>query len=204
MIKFLSSNLFYGKIMTDSFEKFEIFLKSVDEDITKIFDYHKEYLFCKKGCSICCEIGDYPLSKLEFDYLMSGYEKLDDSVKTQIQKNIKKTKEENKEFYVCPFLINNACSVYKNRPFICRTFGVLTEDDNGNPKFPHCATKGLNFSQIYDKEKKHLSAELVEKNHFKNFPRIFRLHNNVIMGLPLAKQLNIDFGEIKRLIDFFK
>ena len=188
--------------MTKKFENFKLFLQSVDEDLKKIFDYQKEYLFCKKGCSLCCEQGDYPLSQIEFEYLMEYFIKLDDDTKTLINQNIKKIKEINEDLYSCPFLINHSCSVYSHRPFVCRTFGVLTEDAKGNPAFPSCATKGLNFSQIYDKEKKHLSADLVEKNHFKIFPKIFRLNNKVIMNLPRAKELDIKFGEAKRLIDF--
>lgn len=183
---------------------FEIFLKSIDSDIKKIFEHQQEYIFCKKGCSYCCEQGDYPLSEPEFEYLMQGYNKLDSNIKSQIQENIKKLKQENKNSYTCPFLIDRTCTVYKYRPFVCRTFGVLTEDSKGNPAFPFCSTKGLNYSQIYDSEKQHLSYELVEKNNFKNIPKFFRLNNKVIMNLPLAKQLNINFGQAKKLIDFFE
>ncbi len=188
--------------MGNKFENFEKFLASVDDDLRKIFQYQQEYIHCKQGCSYCCRQGDYPLSQLEFEYLMSGFEQLDDNLKAQIKSNIEETKNGNRDSYVCPFLINDSCSVYNYRPFVCRTFGVLTEDSKGNPAFPFCATKGLNYSAIYDEEKKHLSADLVEKKHFKIFPKIFRLNNKVVMSLPLAKQLNIDFGEAKKLVDF--
>ncbi len=188
--------------MTKTFENFEKFLKSVDEDLVKIFDYQKEYICCKKGCSVCCEDGDYPLSKLEFEYMQEEYKKLDETTKQQINKNIEKIKKEQKEFYICPYLIDHSCSIYSHRPFVCRTFGVLTEDAKGNPSYPKCASMGLNFSQIYDEEKKHLSAELVEKKGFKIFPKIFRLNNKVVMNLPYAKELGLEFGESKRLIDF--
>ena len=143
------------------------------------------------------------MSRLEFKYLMSGYEKLSDETKSIIQKNIEKAKKSDRENYICPFLIDEKCSIYQYRPIVCRAFGVLTEDAKGNPAFPFCATLGLNFSQIYDKEKKHLSAELVDKGRFKVFPRIFRLNNRVFMNLPLAKELNLDFGEDKKMIEFF-
>jgi Fe-S-cluster containining protein len=112
------------------------------------------------------------------------------------------TKASDRESYVCPFLIEDSCSVYKYRPLVCRAFGVLTEDSNGNPAYPFCTTLGLNFGAIYDEEKQHLSSDLVAQNGYKIFPKIFRLSNKVIMNLPLAKQLNIEFGEAKKMVDF--
>lgn len=183
-------------------ENYEKFLEVVDDDLRKIFDYQKEYLACKEGCAHCCKRGDFPMSELEFKYLMLGFEKLSEETKTIIKSNIAITKIGDRESYTCPFLINDSCSVYQHRPLVCRAFGVLTEDSKGNPSFPFCTTLGLNFGKIYDKEKQHLSSELVAKNGYKIFPKIFRLSNNVIMNLPLAKQLNIHFGEAKKMIDF--
>ena len=186
-------------------ENYEKFLKSIDGDLAKIFENQKEYICCKEGCSLCCERGDYPISALEYNYMMIGYDKLDSEIKSKIKENTNTLIKENKEsMYVCPFLIEKRCSIYENRPIVCRAFGVLTEDAKGNPTFPFCATLGLNYSQIYDKEKNHLSSELVEKNNMKVFPRIFRLSNKVVMNLPLAKQLNIDFGEFDTMINFLK
>lgn len=188
--------------MNNKFENYEKFLNVVDDDLKKIFQYQSEYIECKRGCSLCCKQGDYPLSSIEFDYLMSGFNLLDEDIKNLIRQNIEELKKCDKNSYICPFLINDCCSVYNYRPFVCRAFGVLTEDSKGRPSFPFCTTKGLNFSKIYDEEKKHLSSDLVKKNNFKIFPKIFRLSNNVIMKLPLAKELNIEFGEAKRLVDF--
>ena len=184
------------------FENYEKFLEVLDDDLKKIFDYQKEYLCCKEGCSICCERGDYPLSQLEFNYLMDKFNKLDDKEKNQIKKNIEEVKKGDFESYKCPFLLEHRCSVYTNRPFVCRAFGVLTEDAKGRPCFPFCTTVGLNFSKIYDKEKKHLSTELYKQNNYKIFPKIFRLNSRVFMDLPLAKELNIEFGEVKKMIEF--
>ncbi len=184
-------------------ENYEKFLESVDSDLKKIFDYQREYLACKEGCAHCCKRGDYPMSELEFEYLMLGFEKLSEELKAKIKENIKIAKSSSRESYICPFLINDSCSVYQYRPFVCRAFGVLTEDSKGNPAYPFCTTLGLNFSGIYDAEKQQLSSELVAKKGYKIFPKIFRLSNNVIMQLPLAKQLNLDFGKAKIMVDFF-
>ena len=189
--------------MNTDFDNFEKFLASIDSDVKKIFDYQKEYIHCQKGCSLCCQKGDYPISEIEFNYLMQGFNRLEGTKKALIQKNINKLKEADKDSYTCPFLVENSCSVYQNRPFVCRMFGVLTEDAAGNPTFPFCTTEGLNYSEIYDPKTQHLSMDLVFKKNFKVFPKFFRLSNRVILNLPLAKELNIQFGETKRMIDFF-
>lgn len=187
--------------MIDNYIKF---LESVDEDLQKIFEFQKEYIFCKEGCSHCCKRGNFPMSALEMKYLMIGYQNLSADIKKQIDNNIEKLKNGNKDSYICPFLINEKCSVYKNRPLVCRAFGVLTEDAHGNPSFPFCTTIGLNFSQIYDEKEKHLSSKLYKEGNFKNYPKIFRLSNNIMMNLPLAKELKLEFGQLKRMIDFFE
>ncbi len=185
-----------------AFETYIKFLEIVDNDLRKIFDYQEEYIFCKEGCSHCCKNGDFPMTKLEFDYLMSAFEKLPEKKKAQIQENIKTLKVENPVSYTCPFLINEKCTVYQNRPLVCRAFGVLTEDVKGAPSFPFCAAMGLNFSQLFDEEKKLLVFAKAKEKNFKIMPKIFRLSNNVFINLPLVKEMGINFGEAKRMIDF--
>lgn len=183
-------------------KNYEIFLENITSDFNKLFYNQKEFIYCKEGCSYCCERGDFPISQIEYDYMSLGFEKLDETSKNIIKQNIKNLKNSNKESYVCPYLINHRCSIYNNRPIVCRTFGLLTEDAKGNPSFPFCASMGLNYSKFYDEKTKHLSINLSEYNGINNLPKIFCLSNKVVINLPLAKKLNIDFGEQKRMIDF--
>ena len=99
---------------------YEKFLNNLDQKLNYYFDLQKEYIYCQKGCSLCCKNGDYPLSQLELEYLMQGYITLDNSLKIIIQNNIKSMKKGS----VCPFLVNNECSIYKYRPIICRVHGL--------------------------------------------------------------------------------
>ncbi len=184
-------------------ENYEKFLEVINSDLKKIFDYQKEYIFCKEGCSLCCTKGNYPVSDLEADYLMIAYDQLDQDKKQEIKNRVKNIKNsDNFESYVCPFLFDNKCSIYSHRPFVCRSFGILTEDAQGNPSFPFCSAEGLNYSKIYDKEKKHLSYDLLLKYNFSVPPKFFKLSNETMMNLPLAKKLNLDFGHTGKLIEF--
>ena len=54
-------------------EKYQEFLKEFDSIMEELFKQHKRYIKCKKGCSICCEQGDYPFSQVEFGYLTQGF-----------------------------------------------------------------------------------------------------------------------------------
>ena len=65
-------------------ENFKKFLDSVNADIEKIFNHQKEYIHCKAGCSFCCERGDYPISELEYKFMMIAYNKLDENTKSII------------------------------------------------------------------------------------------------------------------------
>ena len=68
-----------------------IFLKELDVRLGEYFKNQAEFVSCKKGCSYCCQKGDYPISELELQYLMKGYISLNNETKLLIQKNIKNT-----------------------------------------------------------------------------------------------------------------
>ena len=72
--------------------KYKNFLKDFDNKLSIFFKSHKQYIRCSCGCSECCEKGDYPISNLELEYLMQGFIKLDNSIKKQVQENIKNIK----------------------------------------------------------------------------------------------------------------
>jgi uncharacterized protein len=79
------------------------------------------FTVCEKGCSACCSI-PVNMSRLEAEYI---YQKTGHKVSNN--SDINKTNP-------CPFLTDSSvCSIYKYRPYNCRTFHTL--DD---PKY--CAT----------------------------------------------------------------
>lgn len=110
------------------FEKLSICYEETD----RVLSFLKDYFPCSCGCSYCCKS----------DVMISQYEAQFIAERTGI-------KLKNKPFSVfnhtdCPFLKDNKCSVYKYRPFICRTLHVASNPEN-------CKTNG-NMTLFYGTE----------------------------------------------------
>lgn len=172
-------------------KRYEKFLEDFDRELAQLMQSQQLYLKCKKGCAECCQNGNYPFSRLEMEYLMSGFLTLPENIKQQIRSNISEIKDKNK--YTCPFLINNLCSLYDYRGIVCRTHG-LAYLYNGIIKLPECANNGKNYSDIFDKETK----EIIVKNPIKT-----SLRTDDILKSPLAEKYQLEAGEIRKLIDWF-
>lgn len=179
---------------------YERFLTDFDRVLKKLFETQKQYIKCKKGCTKCCEKGNYPLSQLEFAYITKGFINLPDETKRKVQiaiKNLQKEREQkNTEYFEhgCPFLIDKECSVYEYRAIVCRTFGICYWDEkNGYVRLPECVNEGLNYSQYYDKKDKTLKIPDVPKVNL----RIDRVLNS-----ELAKEYGIECGEIRPMLDW--
>ncbi len=160
----------------------EVYKKFLNDLDARLEDYsikHAEHLCCKKGCSHCCEKGDYPISELELRYLMQGYINLESDKKLQVQDNISRLQKGGQ----CPFLIKHECAIYPYRPIICRVHGLAYICKENTVKVPYCANNGLNYSKVY--ESKTFSAEPILEN----------LDTQNVLK-------NFDFGEIRNLCDW--
>ncbi len=180
-------------------QKYEQFLKDFDVVLNILFENQKQYINCKKGCSICCGNGDYPMSQIEFWYLTKGFINLAPELKSQVQQNVKKliqeTQTSDKFEHRCPFLINCECCVYKFRPIICRTFGLCYYDEiRGYVRLPKCVEAGLNYSKYYDPKTKILNISDVPKINL-SLDRIFNSE--------LAKKYDLTLGEIRPMVKWF-
>lgn len=183
------------------FKRYEEFLKDFDEIICLLFENQKKYIKCKKGCSHCCEIGEYPFSQLEFGYLTQGYLSLPENRKIIVQQNIRNLLMDKKDFkgkrfeHQCPFLINGECSVYSYRGIVCRSFGLCYYDDiKGVAMLPECVHNGLNYSENYDEKNKELHVDYITRVNL----RIDR-----VMNSQLARKYNLESGEIRPMIEWF-
>jgi len=196
-----------------NFEELQLYkqyLNTIQSIVNNYFENQKEYICCQKGCAHCCETGAYPFSRLEFDYLMIGFFKMDLKEQQGVIKRIQELKKEyetveNKEkfMYRCPFLNDEkVCTVYDYRGLICRTFGLLKPNKDGKINMPFCQSLGLNYSKVYNKEKKMIDENLVKDLGYKNTPKAYQIDLKTLMSKDLFEDVVLDFGEVKSLVDW--
>ncbi len=204
------------EISKEQLEGYSLYLKLIHERmLDRYFEEQAPYLCCKDGCSYCCEKGQYPMSKIEVQFIMLKMATLDKKTQEQILYDIQDTIKEKLSanlpreefFYKCPFLISNSCSVYENRAIICRTHGLMffMEDKDGKEKYkmPACAEIGLNYSKVYDKSTKKISEEAVNKMQTNTPPQAYNLSLKSLTKKEITQNLGFEFGEIKPLIEWF-
>jgi hypothetical protein len=78
----------------EELDKFKRYIKTIQYYLDQYFEDQKEYICCHRGCSHCCEKGSYPYSKMEFEYLLIGFFKLDLKEQQGVIKRIQALKED--------------------------------------------------------------------------------------------------------------
>ena len=195
----------------EELSEYKKYLNTIDKVLEKYFEDQKEYIFCQKGCSHCCETGQYPYTELEYKFLILGFFSLPQEERQKIISRIQTLKREynqtsdKKNFtYRCPFLNENGlCSVYEYRGMICRSFGLLTLLSNNQCAIPFCHKFGLNYSNVYDPIKKGIDFKKVEELNYKNKPYARKTNIKSLMSPDLFVGEPLNFGETKALIDWF-
>jgi len=206
---------------TEQLANYKAYLNLIEERmINKYFEQQKPYIFCKAGCSHCCEKGQYPVTKIELAYLLLGFSQLPNEQKIEIIEKIKKLKQEKLKFetenpaskegfmYECPFLKNNKCSVYEFRAVICRTHGLMffvegVKDEEPKNKIPFCVHLGLNYSNIYDEKTKTLSDEKMKELGITQEPLAYNLSLKTLFNNEITQNLDFEFGKVRAMIDWF-
>ena len=194
----------------EEFTKFKQYLNAIDKMLSKYFEEQKDFICCKSGCSYCCENGQYPLTEIEFKFLLLGFFKIEPETRQKIIRQIKKVKfeyqncENKKEYmYTCPFLgEDKKCTVYDYRPLICRIFGLIIQHESGKYTLPYCQKLGLNYSTVYNEETKKLDYDKVEELGYKSTPGAYRVNLKRLTSADFIKDEKIDFGEFKSLVEW--
>lgn len=147
------------------------FLSSLDKRLGEYYENHSEFICCKKGCSFCCQKGDYPISELELRFLMLGYSNLNNDIKIKVQNNFKNMLKGE----ACPFLVDKECSVYNYRPIICRVHGLAYFYKDSLVKVPYCVNEQLNYAKVFDNGEiliEPISENLDTKSLLKDFDNL--------------------------------
>jgi len=121
--------------MTYNFEKYQLFIATVNKLADQLSSLHKGHMQCRKGCDLCCM--NYRIFPVEYFAIQQALQQK--PVETQ----------ESKEGS-CIFLKDHACQVYEHRPVICRTHGLpllFMNDDQW--ELSACE---LNFTEFDDEE----------------------------------------------------
>lgn len=166
---------------------YEQFLNEFDKKLAEYFERDASAIKCKKGCTFCCKNADYPLSRLEMEFLMQGFLRLDKEKHDRVRENIKNLVVTKPKIYSCPFLLESECAAYTYRPLTCRVHGLAYMRSDGVVKLPECVRHGLNYSQNFDGQT--INFEPIKDDL--NLDKIFASHSE------------FDFGEIRSMIDWF-
>ena len=182
-------------------ERYKEYLDFLDSKLEKMFNSQAPFIKCQRGCAYCCKEGEYPISELEYIYLMLYYNTLDDTLKDKINENISDLlNQSRKKMYECPFLVDNICSVYPARAIICRTFGLISYDKSDKKRIPFCINIGLNYSDVFDK----YTNKIIKKAEDGTEPVAFNIDRTFLRSNKFEKEFNIFFGEDKPLIDWLE
>ena len=148
---------------------------------------HAKHLQCKKGCDLCCM--DYSIFPVEFYTILNRIQH------KEFQPKIKKSKEETS----CIFLKNHSCTIYENRPVICRTHGLplLYMNENNEWELSNCE---LNFTE-YDFERFN-TGNTFPMDKFNS--KLFVLNKKFIAEFDEIKYGESDLIPLKKLVEHFK
>lgn len=89
-------------------------LRKVYNLVNELMEYSKPFTACDRGCSSCCNI-NVMISQVEADLIGEriGHKPI----------TLREPKNHEIGYFngiPCPFLKNDSCSIYENRPYVCR------------------------------------------------------------------------------------
>lgn len=102
--------------MDDLLGPYRELLRDVEAAMTPLLTRHRATIRCAPGCTACCQ----PLSLLAIEAYVVGkaFRALPPALQNAIRAQVAAPGGH------CPFLQENLCAIYPNRPLICRTHGL--------------------------------------------------------------------------------
>jgi Fe-S-cluster containining protein len=115
-------------------KKYNLLINKIDREVERLAKMHSNHLQCKKGCDLCCM--DYSIFPVEYYAILDNLKAVNFHFETDV-------KDDNS----CAFLKDHACSIYENRPVICRTHGLplIYMNDDHEWELSNCE---LNFNDF--------------------------------------------------------
>jgi Fe-S-cluster containining protein len=189
--------------------KYSKYLEKLNSRLKLYFERQKAFIKCKQGCDICCKNSYFPTSFVEYSYIQEVFSYLSKEQTQAIQDKALKIYKDRKKFiksnnimdfsYECPFLKNGVCQIYQARPMLCRAHGLVFHDfnDTKSSHAPFCMNLGLNYANVYDKNKKNFSLEKAEILNIKEKPEIYDISLSAMM-----RDAKCDFGEVRMIFEW--
>ena len=101
----------------ESQKAYRQFRNRLDAMTAEAWETYKSKMACKAGCSACCR-GDFHIALIEGLAVKEAVNALPEETKKIIAHNIANPNPDR-----CPLLIDDRCSIYNERPILCRIFG---------------------------------------------------------------------------------
>ncbi len=169
------------------FERYRELRNEIEASSGKLAKEHSVHMKCKKGCDLCCM--DYSIFPIEFHFIVNELNK----------KQLNFSMQDDSETDVCAFLKNHACSIYEQRPIICRTHGLplLFMNDDTEWELSVC---DLNFTE-FDFQEFTLDNTFSQDKYNS---KLFMLNKNFITQFEPIQYKETDLIPIRNLLKYLE
>lgn len=170
------------KAKTESYVKFR---EKADQLSHKLEKMHRPHLACKLGCDLCCM--DYSIFPLEFYHIANAL----------TERQVKLDLHVAPKTEGCVFLKDHKCTIYEERPVICRTHGLPLLYVNEEEEWELSACE-LNFTE-FDTED-FTTENTFPQDRFNS--ELFLLNKKFIQNFEEQKYEEFDLIPIRDLIKY--
>lgn len=151
----------------------------------KLGKMHRSHMECKMGCDLCCM--DYSIFPVEFYSIAKQLEK------QEITSELPSVNNNN----TCVFLKDHKCTIYSERPIICRTHGLPLLYVNEGEEWELSACE-LNFTDF----------DFMDFTNENTFPQdifnseLFMLNRKFVHEFEEKKYNEFDLTPIRNLLEY--